>query len=94
MRPRVDVEALGAYFGMSGAMILALAVPQSRWGWVLFLGSNLCWLVFSHRLGFRKLFLQTVVYTASSLLGILNSFVPGNPVQAWLTAMVIAIQPY
>ncbi|MBI2770524.1 MAG: hypothetical protein HYX47_12935 [Burkholderiales bacterium] len=88
MRLAVDVESAGATFGIAGAMLLALAIPQSRWAWCLLLGSNLCWLVFAHRHKYRKLLRQTLVFTASSLLGILNSFLPGNPVQAWLTALL------
>lgn len=78
-------ETWGAGLGIAGALLLALSLPQSRWGWVLFLGSNVAWLVFSGAFGHRKLFLQTTVFTATSLLGIANNFFPGNPLQ---TAML------
>lgn len=64
----LDAEVGGAYFGIAGALVLALAVPASKWGWLLFLGSNVCWLTFAYRQRFRKLYWQTVVYTGSSLL--------------------------
>jgi len=84
VKKQVDFETWGAYFGISGAMLLAVAIPASKWGWVLFLVSNLFWLLFAVRFRFRKLAKQTVVFTASSVLGIVNSFFPGNPVQSWI----------
>lgn len=84
MTKQIDFETWGAYFGISGAMLLAVAIPASKWGWVLFLASNLFWLLFALRFGYKKLANQTIVFTASSLLGILNSFWPGNPVQIWI----------
>lgn len=82
-----DYEAMGSAFGIAGALIIALAIPASKWGWLLFLGSNFCWLAFAWRGGFRKLFAQTCAFTLSSLLGIANSFFPGNPIQAYLTSI-------
>lgn len=84
----LDAEVGGAYFGIAGALVLALAVPASKWGWLLFLGSNVCWLTFAYRQRFRKLYWQTVVYTGSSLLGIANAFWAGNSVQAFLTGLL------
>jgi len=77
-----QAETWGSFFGIAGALLLALALPSSRWGWVLFLGSNFGWLVFAAVLRYRKLFFQQSVFTCTSLLGIANSFFPGNPVQA------------
>lgn len=88
MLKKVDPESAGAYFGIAGALILALAIPASKWGWVLFLASNFFWLVFAYQMKFQKLFRQTVVFAGTSLLGILNSFYPGNVVQAAITQMV------
>ena len=84
---KLDAEASGAYFGITGALILALALPVSKWGWVLFLGSNVSWLVFSIQYRYRKLLWQTVAFTASSLLGILNAFWPHNAVQLAITSL-------
>lgn len=82
------LETWGANFGAAGALLLALALPQSKWGWVLFMCSNAAWLLFALQLRYRKLAAQTIVFTATSVLGILNSFWPGNPVQAALTALL------
>jgi hypothetical protein len=83
-------EAWGANFGILGALLLALALPESRWGWVLFLCSNAAWLVFSIALGYKKLLLQTAIFTLSSLIGIANTFYPGNAFQAALQHTVHA----
>lgn len=87
-KPLLDEEGLGSFFGVSGALILALALPVSKWGWVLFLASNFCWLAFAYRQRFRKLFIQTIVFAGTSVLGILNAWWPGNAVQAFLSGML------
>lgn len=82
------MESYGSYFGIAGALLLALAIPGSKWGWVLFLGSNAAWGVFAYQLRYRKLLVQTAVFTLTSVLGIANSFFPGNPFQSALTSLV------
>jgi hypothetical protein len=84
----LDEEGLGSFFGVLGALILALAVPASKCGWVLFLASNFCWLAFAYRRRLRKLLVQTIVFAGTSVLGILNAWWPGNAVQAFLTGML------
>lgn len=81
-------ETCGAFFGISGAVLLALAVPVSKWGWVLFLASNCAWLLFAMVYGYKKLVAQTGVFTLTSLLGIANSFFPGNPIQSAIRALL------
>lgn len=55
-------ESWGSYFGISGALLLALAVPgYSQWAGVLFLGSNCAWLLFAAIFGHRRLLVQTAV---------------------------------
>ena len=81
-------ESWGAYFGIAGAVMLATALPAARWGWVLFLGSNFAWLLFAFLFGYRKLLVQTAVFTLTSVLGIANSFFPGNPVQASIQSLL------
>lgn len=88
MKKQIDLESWGAYFGIAGATLLAVAIPASKWGWVLFLLSNLFWFQFAVRSGYRKLTIQTVVFTLSSLLGLANSFWPGNAVQHWIQTIV------
>ncbi len=87
MLKKIDPESAGAYFGIAGALVLALAIPASKWGGLLFLAPNFFWLVFAYQKKFQKMFRQTVVFAGTSLLGILNSFYPGNLVQATITQM-------
>lgn len=88
MKNAPDYEGLGAQFGIAGALLLALAIPVSKWGWVLFLASNAFWFVFAVKLKYRKLAWQTVVFSAS-VLGIANAFYPGNPFQRWITDLFV-----
>ena len=82
-------ESWGSYFGIAGALLLALSVPgYSQWGWVLFLGSNFAWLVFAAIFSYRKLLVQTSVFALTSLLGIANSFFPGNIIQASIQGLL------
>jgi hypothetical protein len=85
--PKIDVETAGANFGIAGSLLLALAIPASKWGWCLFLASNCFWLVFAYRMKFNKLLVQTIVFACTSALGILNSFWPDNVVQASITKL-------
>jgi hypothetical protein len=88
MKPTADYEGLGANFGIAGALLLALAIPASKWGWVLFLASNAFWLLFALRFGYRKLARQTVIFSGTSVLGIANTFYPGNAFQTWLASVL------
>jgi hypothetical protein len=65
------VGALSALFGMAGALLLAM--PQfPAWGFGAFLVSNLGWLLFSAANRHWTLFVQQLVFLASSLLGLWN----------------------
>lgn len=79
-------ESWASTFGIAGALVLAAAIPQSKWGWVFFAASNCGWAVFALIFRYRKLLVQTCVFTFSSALGIANTFWPGNAFQSWLTA--------
>ena len=94
MKTAPDYEGLGAQFGIAGALLLALAVPASKWGWVLFLASNAFWFLFAVKLKYRKLAWQTIIFSGTSILGIANTFYPGNPVQSWLTNLFFATQSW
>lgn len=78
-------ESWASTFGIAGALVLAAAIPLSKWGWILFLCSNAGWALFAFTFRYRKLLVQTCVFTFSSALGIANTFWPGNAFQSWLT---------
>lgn len=81
-------EAWGSYFGIAGCLLLACAIPSSRFGWFLFLASNAGWLIFAGVHRYRRMFIQNCIYTASSLLGIANAFYPGNAFQRAVTGLL------
>ena len=74
MKPPADIEAWGAYTGIPGAFLLALNNQFSHFGWLLFLASNVAWILFALRGKFKKLLLQQVAFLATTLLGIWNTF--------------------
>jgi hypothetical protein len=65
-------EAAGAVSALVGAWLLALRLPYSHWGWVAYLVSNMCWLVFAILIGRWWLLLQTMGFIISSLVGVWN----------------------
>ena len=71
MKKTPVIETTAAAFGMAGALLLAMpALPAFGFG--AFLVSNIGWLVFSAAHGYRKLFVQQLVFLACSLLGLWN----------------------
>ncbi len=62
----------GSLNGMAGSWLLAFNCKGSKFGWILFLISNVFWLAFAYMLGFEWLLLQTASFTASSALGVWN----------------------
>ena len=65
------VGALSAFFGMAGALLLAMP-SFPAWGFGAFLVSNLGWLVFSVANRHWTLFVQQLVFLGCSLLGLWN----------------------
>lgn len=66
------MEVGGALNGTAGAWLLAFNCKGSKFGWVLFLLSNLFWLTFAVLLNRHWMLLQTVSFTLSSTLGVWN----------------------
>lgn len=64
------MDIFGFAFGVAGALVLATCAPISRFGWLLFLASNFCWLTYAHGRGEVWLLAQQLVFTGTSLLGI------------------------
>ena len=61
---------LGAAAGIAGATIIALNLPISGWGFVLFLVSSISWTVAGLRMREHSLALLHAAFTAINLLGI------------------------
>lgn len=64
------MEWIGCGFGAFGALLLAMNRPYSGWGFVAFLASNVCWMVFGVATGAMGLVAMQMVMTGTSLLGI------------------------
>jgi membrane protein implicated in regulation of membrane protease activity len=61
---------MGTAFGIAGALLVALNVPISGWGFVLFLVSSLSWLTVALSRSDRPLALINAAFTLCNLLGI------------------------
>lgn len=64
----------GTSAGIAGALLVALHIPQSGYGFVFFLVSSLCWFFAARRMGEPSLMLLQVVFTGINLLGIWRWF--------------------
>lgn len=69
-----DPEVWGAYTGIPGALLLAMNNGFSKYGWALFLVSNISWIVFAVRGKYTKLLYQQIAFLATTLLGLWNLF--------------------
>jgi hypothetical protein len=74
------LERLGALFGAPGSLLLALNTPVSKYGWLLFLASNIAWVCFAMYKKYFFLLGQQLVFTATTLLGIYRYFFIGYSV--------------
>jgi uncharacterized protein with PQ loop repeat len=68
------VEWAGAILGMFGSLLLALNVEISGYGFIAFLTSNVCWLVYGIRTRAWGLVTMQVGFTVTSITGIYNWF--------------------
>ncbi len=71
------LERFGALFGAPGALLLAMNAPFSKYGWLLFLASNVAWVGFALYKRLRFLLAQQLIFTATTLLGIYRFFFVG-----------------
>lgn len=69
MRSALRLENFGSLFGALGATVLALNNSFSPYGWLFFLGSNVCFIAFCLRTRLYAMFAMNCVFLATSLLG-------------------------
>jgi hypothetical protein len=62
-------EWTGACLGLAGAGLLSLNVKASRFGWPLFLLSNMAWIVYGIRTEMHGLVAMQIGFTITSLVG-------------------------
>ncbi|HEY0843415.1 hypothetical protein [Methylotenera sp.] len=60
----------GSVTASVGSLLLALNIRYSNWGWVLFLISNIFWIVYSLAENQSPICLQNSIFIGTSLLGI------------------------
>lgn len=61
---------MGTGFGIAGAILVALNLPISGWGFVLFLVSSVSWTIAGVMMKENSLILLNAVFTAINMLGI------------------------
>lgn len=64
------VEWIGAILGMCGASLLAFNNKWSKWGWLLFLISNIFMIVFALLTASYGLLTMQVLFTITSMIGV------------------------
>jgi len=63
---------VGAIWGIAGAILLAVNIPISGWGWVLYLVSSVAWVIAGVLMKERSLVIQSVVFSLLNLVGIIR----------------------
>jgi len=74
----VLLEWSGAITGALGALLLALRLRVSGWGWALFLVSNVLWIGYGLLSGRWSIVFMQVFMTATSMLGIYRWIILGE----------------
>lgn len=64
----------GAITGTLGAALLAAKVSYSRYGFVLYLASNVCWIIYATATRSYALLFMQCVFTVISTIGIVRWF--------------------
>lgn len=75
-------EWSGAITGAIGALLLAIRLRVSGWGWVLFLFSNILWIGFGLQSGRWSIVFMQAFMTATSILGIYRWIILGKKMPA------------
>ena len=63
-------EWFGSIAGVTGAALLAVNMPWSGYGWLLFLASNTAWILYAFMERVSSMFLMQLVFTGTSLIGV------------------------
>ena len=64
------LEWAGCAFGLLGSLLLALNSAISGYGFIAFLLSNTCWILFAKRIKSKGLLLMQIGFTLTSVFGI------------------------
>lgn len=74
VEPVSILDWLGAALGIFGAVVLAMRMPWSGWGWVLFLFANVFWILYGVMTSTWSIVLMQGVMSVTSVLGIYRWF--------------------
>lgn len=73
-KPVTELQLLewvgGCTMGVLGALILALNVPWSGYGWILFLVSNLSWMRYAVLTKTTSIFVMQIAFTSTTAIGL------------------------
>lgn len=72
------LEWAGCLTGLCGAALLALNNRYSGWGFVLFLVSNIAWIVFGLSTHATGMVVMQIGFTATSLIGVWKWLIVGG----------------
>lgn len=75
-------ESAGSLTGLAGSGLLAANIRVSKFGWWLFLASNVLMIVFSVQGDHKWLLLQQCGFTLTSIVGVIRSSRPANSAAA------------
>lgn len=64
------MDSIGALTASIGALLLAMNGKQARYGWWLFLVSNIAWSVYAVREEVYSLLMQEIVYLVINFVGL------------------------
>ncbi|MBI4082281.1 MAG: hypothetical protein HY423_06675 [Candidatus Lambdaproteobacteria bacterium] len=64
------LKGFGTVVGLAGAILIALHVPASGWGWPLVLASSSAWALVAYALGERSLLLLQLGFTVVNAIGV------------------------
>lgn len=70
------IEWTGALLGLLGAALLASKMSWSKFGFVAYLVSNVCWIVYAVKHGAYGLLVMQIGFTITSVIGIYRWFRP------------------
>lgn len=66
----------GAILGLIGAAMLAINHKVSRFGWLFFLASNVCWVIYGIATHAFGLVVMQAGFTVTTIIGIFRWFRP------------------
>jgi len=69
------LEHIGAFFGVVGALLIAMNIPESKYGFLLFMVSSTAFMLMGYKQQMYSFLASQVVFTMINLIGIYNWFI-------------------